>query len=110
MCDGNVIQPVMEVRSDSECAKMCRETLNPDACVGYQSYVGVLDGSDKVICMLFSSISSAVQYTKNPKDCSEPGAASRKSARCRIPATSEPLQKEIMKTLDNIDGKCFGVL
>jgi len=104
MCSGTAIQPVMQVNSDAECAKMCRETLAPDTCVGYQSYTGIVASSPKVVCMLFSAITSAVAYAKSdPAEC----GASR-LARCRIPVTSEPLHVTLKEKLDSIPGVCFG--
>ncbi|CAD7951506.1 unnamed protein product [Amoebophrya sp. A120] len=96
-CDGTVIMPISAVVDGAEgCAALCRKTLAPNTCVGFQTYNGYLDAkAGEVMCLLFSEIKSAVKYTGT--DC---GTAA--SARCMIPISSEPLRKSLTDSMDTI--------
>eukprot|EP00392_Amoebophrya_sp_AT5.2_P017605 g17993.t1 len=104
-CDGSVIMPISAVKDGDEgCAALCRKTLAPNTCVGFQTYAGYLENAaeGEVMCMLFSEIKSAVKYTGSNCGVSH-------SARCMVPVTSEPLRKQLLDTEDTI-AQCFAEL
>jgi len=92
MCSGEVIQPVLEVGSEDDCARRCQDTISPAKCVGFQYYKGLMpDGN---VCMMFSDMDHYVHY--NGEGCS--GGAM--GATCFLQKTELQLTRRIAESKD----------
>lgn len=98
-CAGNPILPVRLSVDAAACAEVCRSTIAPTRCAGYQVYSSPAGVSS---CELFSSFTSLNKYTKPISECSADGV----SGQCFVPITDETTYTLLEKSAHMIDS-CF---
>lgn len=96
-CAGEAILPVTLVMGEDTCAEVCRSTVAPTKCVGYQVYSSSENAF--VSCHMFSKVTALTKYSVE-------GCSNGVDGMCSVPVNDETTFGNINKDAHTID-TCF---